>query len=116
MLPHMTSLSTHVLDTASGQPARGLTLSLWQGDALLYEGTTNDDGRCPAMGEGRSLATGTYRLEFHVADYFRGAGRRAARSAVPRHRLDRLRRRRASGHYHVPLLVSPFGYSTYRGS
>jgi 5-hydroxyisourate hydrolase len=111
----MSSLSTHVLDTASGQPARGMTLSLWQDGELLYEGATNADGRCPALGEGRSLATGAYRLRFHVADYFRAQGLTLPDPPF----LDIVSIDfgvAGEGHYHVPLLVSPFAYSTYRGS
>jgi 5-hydroxyisourate hydrolase len=111
----MSSLSTHVLDTASGQPARGMTFSLWQGDALLYEGATNDDGRCPELGEGRLLAAGAYRLQFHVADYFRA--QRVALPDPPFLGIVSIDFGIAGeGHYHVPLLVSPFAYSTYRGS
>lgn len=109
------SLSTHVLDTASGQPARGMTLSLWLDDALLYEGATNDDGRCPALGEGRSLTAGAYRLQFHVAVYFRAQG--VVLPDPPFLDVVSIDFGVAdAGHYHVPLLVSPFAYSTYRGS
>lgn len=110
----MSTLSTHVLDTAHGCPAAGVALSLSDGTgAVLFEGTTNADGRCPGLPE---LAPGTYRLTFDVADYFRERGVTLPEPPF----LDRVSidfgMADAAGHYHVPLLVSPFGYSTYRGS
>jgi 5-hydroxyisourate hydrolase len=111
----VSSLSTHVLDTASGQPARGMKLSLWRDGALLYEGLSNEDGRCPALSEGRALAAGAFRLRFHVADYFRTQGVTLPDPPF----LDIVSidfGMTHDGHYHVPLLVSPFAYSTYRGS
>ncbi|MDB5678590.1 hydroxyisourate hydrolase [Sphingomonas bacterium] len=111
----MSSLSTHILDTASGQPARGMKLSLWHDGALLYEGSSNEDGRCPTLSEGRSLPAGAYRLQFLVADYFRAQG--VALPDPPF--LDVVSidfGMTDDGHYHVPLLVSPFAYSTYRGN
>jgi 5-hydroxyisourate hydrolase len=110
----MSSLSTHVLDTARGEPARGMELSLWREGVLLHQGTTNDDGRCPELG-GETFAAGAYRLQFHVADYFRAQG--VALPDPPF--LDTVSLDFGiadDGHYHVPLLVSPFAYSTYRGS
>ncbi|MCJ2183476.1 hydroxyisourate hydrolase [Novosphingobium sp. 1949] len=110
----MTSLSTHVLDTAHGCPAAGVALTLHGADgATLFAGTTNADGRCPDL---PAIAPGTYRLAFAVADYFRARG--LALPEVPF--LDVVGIdfgvAEAAGHYHVPLLVSPFSYSTYRGS
>ncbi|WP_044335771.1 hydroxyisourate hydrolase [Sphingomonas hengshuiensis] len=108
------TLSTHVLDTTHGRPAAGVALRLQRGDALLFEGVTDADGRCAGL---RDVAAppGAYRLEFAVADYFRAAG-----VALPEPPfLDRVGIDfgiAGNGHYHVPLLVSPFGYSTYRGS
>ena len=110
----MSSLSTHVLDTARGEPARGMTLSLWRDGALLHQGTTNDDGRCPGLGD-ETFAAGGYRLQFHVADYFRTQG--VALPDPPFLDVVSIDFGMADdGHYHVPLLVSPFAYSTYRGS
>jgi 5-hydroxyisourate hydrolase len=108
------TLSTHVLDLAHGCPAAGIQVRLWQGDLLLVAATTNDDGRCPEIG-GIELVNGAHRLSFAVADYFRAKG--AVLSDPPF--LDEVHIDFAvggEGHYHVPLLASPFGYSTYRGS
>ncbi|HEX4695214.1 hydroxyisourate hydrolase [Sphingomonas sp.] len=111
----MTSLSTHVLDTAHGQPARGMKLSLWHDGARLYDGATDDDGRCLGLGAGKSFAAGAYKLQFHVADYFRAQG--VTLPDPPFLGLVSIDFGIADdGHYHVPLLVSPFAYSTYRGS
>jgi len=110
----MTTLSTHVLDTTHGVPAAGVRLRLMQGAHVLFDGATDSDGRCPEL-KNLVHAPGRYRLEFSVADYFRGRG--AALSEPPF--LDIVGidfGLGAEGHYHVPLLVSPFGYSTYRGS
>jgi len=112
-------LTTHVLDTANGVPAKGMTIDLYSiegGEASLEKSVvTNDDGRCngPLL-EGDGLAEGAYRLNFHVGEYF------SKINGKPVEFLDvvavdfRVSDRQA--HYHVPLLVSPFGYSTYRGS
>ncbi len=110
----MTTLSTHVLDTTHGRPAAGVRLRLLQGPHVLFDGVTDSDGRCPEL---KTLVhkPGTYRLEFSVADYFRT--RRVELSEPPF--LDVVGidfGLEADGHYHVPLLVSPYGYSTYRGS
>jgi len=109
----MNSLSTHVLDTTHGCPATGVALRLITEDGtLLHVDTTNADGRCPAL---PSVAPGRYRLEFAVADYFRGRGITLPDPPF----LDVIAIDfgiAGSGHYHVPLLVSPYGYSTYRGS
>jgi hydroxyisourate hydrolase len=109
----MTTLSTHVLDTMHGCPAAGLALRLEDaGGAVLFAGTTNADGRCPGMPE---LAPGCYALVFAVADYFAAAGVALPDppflGKVPIHFGVA-----GEGHYHVPLLVSPFAFSTYRGS
>ena len=119
-------LTTHVLDTANGRPAAGVRIELFRlgaadGDGLtrdrLTATETNEDGRCdqPLL-TGDAFAPGSYELVFHVADYFRGADTAlptpAFLDAVP------IRFGVAAGgeHYHVPLLISPYGYSTYRGS
>jgi 5-hydroxyisourate hydrolase len=111
----MASLSTHVLDTAHGRPAAGMTLALWHEGALRFEGATDTDGRCPGLAAAGPFAPGTYRIEFRVADYFRAQG-----MALPDPPfLDRVPIDfgiAGDGHYHVPLLASPFAYSTYRGS
>ncbi|MBM3529484.1 MAG: hydroxyisourate hydrolase [Alphaproteobacteria bacterium] len=114
----MGRLTTHVLDTSAGRPAAGVRVRLRrEGDGtILAEATTNADGRLdrPLL-EGEVFKAGCYELEFHVGDYFRARG--AALADPPF--LDVIPLRFAAAedaHYHVPLLVSPFGYSTYRGS
>jgi 5-hydroxyisourate hydrolase len=114
-------LTTHVLDTAHGCPAAGIRLEAFRlaGDARepLASLTTNADGRCdgPVL-EGAAFTPGTYELLFHVAVYFRGLGLDLPEppflDAVPL----RFGVADAGQHYHVPLLVSPYGYATYRGS
>lgn len=109
------TLSTHVLDTAHGVPAANVAVMLTAGSAVLFEGATDGDGRCPALRD-LALGAGVYRLGFAVADYFRRMG--AALPDPPF--LDRISIEFGiadpAAHHHVPLLVSPFGYSTYRGS
>ena len=109
----MSSLSTHVLGTAHGKPAAGVALNLSRADGeVLFTGHTNEDGRCPGL---PALGTGRYRLTFAVADYFRVAGIALADPPF----LDVIAidfGLAQDGHYHVPLLVAPYGYSTYRGS
>ena len=111
----MNTLSTHVLDTMHGRPAAGLAVVLSGPDGEIARGSTNADGRCPGLAQG-ALAPGRYTLRFAVADYFRGAG--VALSDPPF--LDDVAVAFGiaadGGHYHVPLLVSPYAYSTYRGS
>lgn len=98
----MATLSTHVLDTAGGRPASGVPVTLLDADGtVLADWVTDDDGRIGALGG--DLAPGTYRLRFAVDGPFYP-------EVVVTFRID------ADEHYHVPLLLSPFGYSTYRGS
>lgn len=112
-------LTTHVLDTARGVPAEGLRITLDRLDGgqreRLAELVTNADGRTdgPILPRER-FATGLYELTFHAGDYLRGSGARLTEPAF----LDEvpIRFGMEAGHYHVPLLLSPFGYSTYRGS
>ena len=114
----MGRITTHVLDTAAGKPAAGLKVVLSRLDptpAIVAEAVTNADGRVdrPLL-EGSNFAIGRYEIVFHVGDYFRGS------VALPdRPFLDLVPVRfgvAEDAHYHVPLLVSPFAYSTYRGS
>jgi 5-hydroxyisourate hydrolase len=111
-------LTTHVLDTTRGGPARGMALSLWRIDdagarALLLRATTNADGRLdqPLLA-GAALQPGRYELLFAVGAYFALATTPAFLDEVP----IRFGIADAGAHYHVPLLVSPWAYSTYRGS
>lgn len=117
----MARLSTHVLDTAVGRPAAGLRLDLFRVDGAAREkvasAVTNADGRTDApLLSGDTIPTGVYELVFQAGAYLRGAG--AALPDPPF--LDEVVLRfgvaDAAGHYHVPLLLSPYGYSTYRGS
>ncbi len=114
-------LSTHVLDTAAGRPAAGLRVVLTEigasAEALLAEAVTNADGRTDApLLAGAPLRIGRYRLDFHVGAYF--ASRNTAAADPPFLDIVPIRFSIAEpeGHYHVPLLVSPWSYSTYRGS
>jgi 5-hydroxyisourate hydrolase len=117
----MGRLSTHVLDTANGRPARGVAVELFalEGDRRrsIVATTTNADGRTDApLLAGDDVQTGCYELVFQVAAYFRSVGTALADPPF----LDivpiRFAIAEVDGHYHVPLLVSPWSYSTYRGS
>lgn len=115
----MGRLTTHVLDTAQGRPAAGLEIELWRADeaACLKTVTTNADGRVdePILAD-ESFVAGVYELRFRAGDYLRKAGLPVTEPAF----LDVIPIRFGiadpSQHYHVPLLLSPYGYSTYRGS
>jgi 5-hydroxyisourate hydrolase len=111
-------LTTHVLDTARGCPAAGLRITLQDAEgAVVAEAVTNADGRtdAPILPKER-FAIGTYELIFHAGDYLRATGQAGAEplflDAVP----IRFGMNDREAHYHVPLLLSPYGYSTYRGS
>jgi len=111
----MSTLTTHVLDTMNGCPAAGMALSVTGPQGLVAQGVTNEDGRCPDLIAG-DLPQGRYRIAFEVAAYFRAKG-----IALPDPPfLDVVAIdfgiAENGGHYHVPLLVAPFAYSTYRGS
>jgi 5-hydroxyisourate hydrolase len=93
------SLSTHVLDTGEGRPAEGVLIVLYRGDMFIAEGRTDDDGRA-RLGDG--LDPGAYRLVFHPPSPF-------FKRVELEVELD-------DGHYHVPLLVSPYSCASYRGS
>lgn len=117
----MGRLSTHVLDTAKGKPAAGVTITLYrvsgQSHRKLKEVVTNADGRTDGpLLEGAELEAGSYELVFRAGDYLRASGQAGEGVLF----LDEIPIRfgvpDASRHYHVPLLISPFGYSTYRGS
>lgn len=117
----MGRLTTHVLDTAHGRPAAGIRIDLSVPDGagwkLVKTTVTNADGRTDApLLEGDAFVPGRYELLFHVAAYFERSG--AALAAPPFLDQIPLRFAIAAGtqHYHVPLLVSPWSFSTYRGS
>lgn len=106
----MNGVTTHVLDTARGLPASGVPVRLEGPDGSVAEATTDDDGRVTELGAA-TVQRGTYRLVLDTASYFAATGQRGFypevvitfEVTVP-------------GHHHVPLLLSPFSYSTYRGS
>jgi 5-hydroxyisourate hydrolase len=103
------TLSTHVLDQVSGRPAANLAVRLSQGGKTLAEARTNADGRVPRLHE--SLEPGEYLLRFEVGAYWGGHGQL---SFYPH--VEIAFTVTGDGHHHVPLLLSPFGYATYRGS
>jgi len=111
----MSTLSTHVLDTMHGRPAAGVTLVLSGPHGEVARGETNADGRCPALVAGEQ-APGRYALTFSVAAYFRGLGVVLPEPPFLDEVTIEFGIADDGGHYHVPLLVSPFAYSTYRGS
>lgn len=111
----MNTLSTHVLDTMHGRPAAGLAVVLTGPDGEIACGETNADGRAPGLVPG-SLAPGRYALRFMVADYFRAAGVELPNPPFLDAVTIEFGMADGGGHYHVPLLVSPWSYSTYRGS
>jgi 5-hydroxyisourate hydrolase len=108
----MSTLSTHVLDTALGRPAQGIRVTLSRGSTELGSAVTDADGRVKDLQGKESLDEGDYRLTFHVGAYFGAAKRESFYSVIT---ID-FRVGAGTQHYHVPLLLSPFGYSTYRGS
>lgn len=114
-------LSTHVLDTARGKPAAGVVIALYRvsgnSHKKLKEVVTNADGRTDApLLTGDDLKEGSYELVFFAGDYLRASGQAGEGTLF----LDQIPIRfgvpDAGQHYHVPLLISPFAYSTYRGS
>jgi 5-hydroxyisourate hydrolase len=100
------SLSTHVLDLAAGRPAAGVAVTVARGDAVVASAVTGSDGRAALLD---ALEAGEYELRFAVGDYFGADG---FLDVVP----VRFSVRDPATHHHVPLLVAPGGYSTYRGS
>ena len=117
----MAKLSTHVLDAAHGKPASDLRITLYRttesGRVLLVETRTNADGRTDApLLSGDTIPVGVYEIDFEAGEYFRAMGLELPQPAF----VDRVTLRfgiaNGAGHYHVPLLVTPWTYSTYRGS
>ncbi|MEB0140780.1 MULTISPECIES: hydroxyisourate hydrolase [unclassified Undibacterium] len=118
----MGRLTTHVLDTAHGRPGRAVALQLYRlvSDAprtLLYTGCTNDDGRCDqALLEGAAMQSGIYELDFDLGAYYHGLGLAQTEPAFLGIVTLRFGVADPTQHYHVPLLATPWSYSTYRGS
>jgi 5-hydroxyisourate hydrolase len=110
-------ITTHVLDTARGVPAAGVTVILEMHQAgewsPIGRGVTDAAGRLMTLTESLPLAPGTYRLTFDIGNYHRDQG--ATTVFFPEVKIA-FNVRDTSQHYHVPLLVSPFGYATYRGA
>jgi 5-hydroxyisourate hydrolase len=112
----MIGISTHVLDTAKGRPAQGVRviaehMSLSGHFVAVGEGITDNNGRIPQLlAGGEALEAGLYRLTFFVGDYFEGQDHFYPEVTV------QFLVRDPSTHYHVPLLLSPYGYTTYRGA
>lgn len=116
----MGRLTTHVLDTANGCPGAGITVTLFRMDGGRQEvlrAVTNHDGRCDApLLDGDAFTTGVYELVFSAGDYFRRLGGSLPDPLFVDEVVLRFGIADAHAHYHVPLLVSPWSYSTYRGS
>jgi len=113
----MSAITTHILDTSRGRPATGVAVRLERRDGdrwqPLGEGTTDADGRLGTLlPSGERPAAGVYRLRFATGDYFERLG---VEGFYPQVTLE-FHLREPTEHYHVPLLLNPFGYSTYRGS
>ena len=112
----MSQITTHVLDTSLGKPGRNIKIELYRHDKNKWEsialGTTNNDGRISdLLAKDHKLAPGNYKLLFHTADYFNHKGIKTFYPFV-----EITFETTDQEHYHVPLLLNPFGYSTYRGS
>jgi len=112
----MSAITTHVLDVSRGRPASGIAVLLEHVDVqrspTVSRGTTDADGRIKAFAPAARLHPGTYRLTFEVGAYFAATGVDAFYPRV----VVEFDVRDPAQHYHVPLLLSPYGYSTYRGS
>jgi 5-hydroxyisourate hydrolase len=104
------SVSTHVLDSVTGRPAAGIAVRLFAGEALLAEGVTDRDGRCILTEDATAL--GIHRLVFATGQWFAEQGREAFYPEV----VLTFAVQEPAEHHHVPLLLAPFAYSTYRGS
>ncbi|RYG52507.1 MAG: hydroxyisourate hydrolase [Chitinophagaceae bacterium] len=116
LTPGPSQLTTHILDTSSGSPAKGVAIKLGRvtnGKAeTITQGITNSDGRIPdLLPRGIMLAPGNYRMYFYTAAYFSKSGLDTFFPYV-----EITFNISGSSHYHIPLLISPYGYTTYRGS
>ena len=108
----MGRLTTHVLDVSAGRPAAGVRVRVVRDGVVLADAATNGDGRCEApLVEGAAFLAGVYELVFSVGDYFGLVEPRFLEEVVIRFGVTD-----AQAHWHVPLLVTPWSYSTYRGS
>ncbi|WP_409304151.1 hydroxyisourate hydrolase [Peribacillus sp. SCS-155] len=115
-------ITTHILDLSKGKPAKGVLVELWRETSenhyeFMNDSHTNEDGRIPSpLVQGEAMKKGIYELRFYVAEYYRSEGALLEDNAF----LDcvpvRFRISGPGSHYHIPLLLSPGGYSTYRGS
>lgn len=117
----MTRLTTHVLDVSAGTPAAGMRIELHTttstGSRVLADVRTNADGRCArALLEGADFRAGRYSLVFHVSEYFKARGVELPDPPFLDRVVVEFGVSDATSHYHVPLLVTPWSYSTYRGS
>jgi 5-hydroxyisourate hydrolase len=112
----MSAITTHVLDTSRGRPASEIKIELHRKSGEEWKfigvGIADENGRCSALLGDAPFAAGTYRLTFHAGAYFKALHTETFFSDIP----VIFEVRDARTHYHVPLLISPFGYSTYRGS
>jgi len=112
----MSQLTTHILDTTKGKPAQGVTIILYQQEnnewKQIAQGTTNNDGRIPdLLNKDALLAFGAYKMKFETSTYF---GLQSIQTFYPY--VEIVFSITTNEHYHVPLLLNPYGYSTYRGS
>jgi 5-hydroxyisourate hydrolase len=105
----MSQVTTHVLDAVAGRPAAGIAVALHGPGGFVADGVTDADGRIRELGP-EALPAGDYRVEFATGAWFAAQGRDAFYPRVV------IEFRLGDGHHHVPLLLSPFAYSTYRGS
>ena len=117
----MSRLTTHILDTARGKPADAVDIQLYSVDrgerVLVASATTNADGRCDTpLLEGVAFKAGVYELQFSIGAYFKAQGIKPEEPSFLDVVILRVGIAHPDQHYHVPLLVSPYGYSTYRGS
>ncbi|MEQ8208991.1 MAG: hydroxyisourate hydrolase [Lacipirellulaceae bacterium] len=108
----MSPITTHILDTALGKPAAGISVILYSGETEIGRGETNSDGRVTDLLPEGDMNPGTYRIRFEVAEYLAKSSTAAFYPFVD----ITFEVTEGEAHYHVPLLLSPFGYSTYRGS
>lgn len=107
------SITTHILDLARGAPAAGVAVQLIGPDGVRRSSATDDDGRCRDLLAPGELSAGIWRLEFDIGPYHRRMG--SGEAFYPR-ALVEFEVLNPTQHHHIPLLLSPFGYSTYRGS